>query len=95
MTKFLAELSSLLSRNRSFVLTSEKEAEPCNITTIISKASGEITSMNYPDPYPTNCQWTYVVHVGNGHYIQVKVTHFDVDVEKGDLLTIEPSNSNV
>lgn len=63
----------------------------CNITTIISKASGTIKSTNYPNPYPTNCQWTYIIHVGVGHKLRMMITNLDVNTEEGDTLSILPS----
>lgn len=66
--------------------------DTCNITTIISKSYGEIKSVNHPEPYPKNCEWTYVIQVGNEHRIQLKVLDWDVDTENGDELSIQPSN---
>lgn len=65
--------------------------DACNITTIISKSSGQIKSVNHPDPYPKNCEWTYVIRVGNEHKILLKVLDWDVDTENGDQLSIQPS----
>lgn len=64
--------------------------ETCNITMVISKPYGKIQSANYPQPYPTNCQWTYIIHVGDGHSVKMEILTLDLDDE--DKLLITPSN---
>lgn len=63
--------------------------ETCNITMLISKPYGKIQSANYPQPYPTNCQWTYIIHVGDGHSVKMEILTLDLDNE--DKLLIIPS----
>lgn len=62
---------------------------------VISKPYGKIQSANYPQPYPTNCQWTYIIHVGDGHSVKMEILTLDLDDEDKLLITPKANSDHV
>ncbi|XP_065218273.1 uncharacterized protein LOC135844092 [Planococcus citri] len=65
--------------------------DKCSITVSIMKDYGRVESSNYPKPYPVNCVWTYIIHIGKGYKLKLVINELDIDTEEGDAMIIEPT----